>query len=115
MQTNLSLCARCVDRLRQLVGLYQSFWQLNAAYGAVLLIACPAASCNISAHDALDRKHLKLPAHHAVSLKTFLPEKFRHIFYVHGNHVVRHDIFGVIEPELRHLGKNCALLCDLIL
>ena len=36
MQTDLSLCARCVDRLRQLVGLYQSFRQFNTAYGAVL-------------------------------------------------------------------------------
>ena len=47
------------------------------------LIACPAASGNVAADNALDRKHFQLTAHHAVSVKFLLLEKFRHVFYVY--------------------------------
>ena len=100
MQTDLCLGARRVDRLRQLVGLDQTLRQLYTADRAVLLITRPTASCNITAHDTLDRKHFKLPAHHAVSVKSLVPEKFRHILNVHGNHMIWYDIFGKIKPEL---------------
>ena len=103
--TNLSFCGWCVDWFRQFVGLFQSFRQFDAAYSAVFFITFPAASCNVAAHDTFDREHFKLAAHHAVAVKLWLLEKFRHIFYINRNHVVRKNIFCQIKPEFGHLSK----------
>ena len=107
---NLSLGRRCVNRLRQLVRLFQTFRKSNSANCTILLVACPAASSDISTNDALNRDHIQLAAHHAVSVKLILLEKLRHIFYINRNHVVRQDILGHIKPELGHLCKNSAFL-----
>ena len=108
MIADLGFCGRCVNRLRQLIGFLQAFRKLNPTDCAIFLVACPSAACDISTHDTLNRNHLQLSAHHAVTIKFFLLEKFRHIFYINGNHVVRKNIFCHIEPEFRHLCKNCS-------
>ena len=111
---DLSLGRRCVNRLRQLVRLFQTFWKSNSANCTILLVACPAASGDISTNDTLNRNHIQLAAHHAVSVKLILLEKLRHIFYINRNHVVRQDILGHIEPELGHLGEDSALLSHFV-
>ena len=113
--TDLCFCGWCVDWLRQFVRFYQPFRKFDAAYCAVLLIACPAASCNITTDDTLDREHIQLFTHHAVAVKLRLLEKLRHIFYISGNHVVWKDIFCHIKPESGHLSQYSALLCDRII
>ena len=112
---DFSLGGRGVDRLRQLVGLLQAFRQLYAAYGAVLLVACPAGTGDVAADDALDRQHVQLLAQHAVAVKLRLLEVFRHVLDVYRNHVVRDNVLGQIEPELGHLSQNGALLLDGVL
>ena len=77
--SDLCLGARRVNRFRQLVTLIEAFRKLDPAYRAVLLIAGPAAARYISAHNTLDRQHLKLLAEHAVSVVLLLPEKLRHV------------------------------------
>ena len=100
MIAQICLGTRCINRLRKLIRLYQSFWKLNAAYRAVFFVACPAASCDIATNDTLDWEHLKLLAHHAVSVKTLLLEKFRHIPDIYRNHMIRNNILCKIKPEL---------------
>ena len=99
MIADLRLGGRCVDGLRQLVGLFQSFRKADAADRAVLLITCPAASCNISAHDTFNGKHVQLAAHHGFAVELLLLEEFRHIFHIYRNHMVGNDVFRHIEPE----------------
>ena len=103
---DLSLCGRCIDGFRQFIGFFEPFRQADAAYSAVFLIACPAAACNISADNTFDGKHVQLLAHHAVSVKFRFPEKFRHIFYICGNHMIRQDILCHVKPELGHLCEH---------
>ena len=115
MVADLRLGGRCVNRLRQLVRFLQAFRQLNTADGSVLLVAGPAAACDIAADDALDGKHLKLSAHHGFAPELLLLEVLRHILCVNGNHVVRQNILCHIEPEFGHLSQHCALLCHFIM
>ena len=69
-----------VDRLRQLVRLFQAFRQADAADGSVLLVAGPAASCDVTADDTLQRKHLSVSGtSSSVAVEFLLLEKFRHI------------------------------------
>ena len=114
MVADLCLGGRGVDRFRKLVGLFQPFGKTDAAYGAVLLVAGPAASGDVAADDTLDGKHVQLPAHHGLALELLLLEEFRHIGCVHRNHVVRDDILCQVEPELGHLGQYRTLLGHLI-
>ena len=111
---DFGLGGRCVDWLRQLIGFLQSFRQPYPAYRAVLLVACPAAAGDVAPHDALNRQHLKLFAHHAVAVILRLAEKFRHIFHIYGNHMVWQDVLGHVEPEFGHLGKDSSFLCHFI-
>ena len=83
MVADLRLGGGGINRLRQLIRLPQSFRQLDAAHSAVLLIAGPAAAGDISPHYTLHGQHLQFTAHHAVAVKTLLPEKLRHILYIH--------------------------------
>ena len=97
--SDLSLCGRRIDRLRQLVRLLQSLRKADATDLTGLLIACPAAARDVATHNALDRNHVQLPAQHAVPVKFLLLEKFRHILDICRDHVVRKDILREVEPE----------------
>ena len=111
----LCLRARREDRLRQLLGFLEASRQLDAADRAVLLIACPAAARDIAADNALHRQHRELLALHAVAEELRLLEELRHVVIVHRDHVVRNDVLREVEPELRHLRQDFALLRDLVL
>jgi len=74
-----------------------------------------AASCDITADDALNRKHLKLTAHHALSFEFLLLEEFRHVFYIYGNHVIRDNVFRQVKPELGHLCQYLAFVCHFVM
>jgi hypothetical protein len=102
------------DRFRQFLGFLEAGGQLNAAHGAVLLVAFPAAAGNIAPHDAFHGDHGQLLALHALADKLGLPEKFRHLLVVHAEHMVGHNILRQVEPELGHLGQHLALIRDLI-
>ena len=115
MVADLGLGGRGVDRFRQLLGFLQSFRQFDATDGAVLLITCPAASCDVTTDDTFYREHLQLLAHHALSSELLLLEEFRHVLCIHRDHVVRHNVFCVIKPELGHLGQHGAFVRDLVL
>ena len=104
MVANLCLGGGGVDGLGQLIGLLQALGQLDAAHLAGLLVACPAASSDISTNDALNR----------VAGELGLAEELRHILHIHAQHVVGQQIAGVIEPELAHLGEHGALFGDLV-
>ena len=82
MIADFSLGARSEYWLRQLLGLLQSFRQLDSADLAGFLIACPTASGDVSANDALQREHLQLTAHHAAAFELLVPEEFRHIIHI---------------------------------
>ena len=110
MIANLRFRGGGVDRLRQLVRLFQAFRQADAADGSVLLVAGPAASCDVTTDDTLQRKHFQFPAHHAVAVEFLLLEKFRHILDIGGNHMIRKNVLRHIKPEFGHLGKHGALL-----
>ena len=114
MVADLCLGGGGVDGLGQLIGLLQALGQLDAAHLAGLLVACPAATGNVAAHNALDGQHGQLAAHHAVAGELGLAEELRHILHIHAQHVVRQQIAGVIEPELAHLGEHGALFGDLV-
>ena len=79
---DFSLGARSEDRLRQLLGLLQSFRQLESPNLAGFKISCPTASGDVSANDALQREHLQLAAHHAAAFEFLVPEEFRHIIHI---------------------------------
>ena len=111
----LCLRARREDRLRQLLRFLETSWQLDAADRAVLLIACPTAARDIAADNALHRQHRELLALHAVADELRLLEELRHVVIVHRDHVVRNDVLREVEPELRHLRQDFALLRDLVL
>ena len=115
MISNFSLGGRSVDRLRKLVGLFQTFWKSNTTDGSILFIACPAASGDVAADDTLDRQHLKLFTHHGFAFVFGLLEKFRHIFYINRDHMVRKNILGHVEPELGHLGQDSTFFCHFIM
>ena len=83
MISDLSLCAGCVNRLGEFFRFLESFGKSDTAHGTVLLVACPAAACNIASYNALKRHHAKLFAHHTVSRETWLSEKLRHIVYIY--------------------------------
>ena len=113
--TELCLRARREDRLRQFLGFLEALRQFDAADRAVLLIACPAAARDVAADNALHRQHRELLALHAVAEELRLTEEFRHVVVVHRDHVVRNDVLREVEPELRHLRQDLALLRDLVL
>ena len=115
MIADLGLGAGSVDGLRELIAFPEAFGELDAADGAVLFVALPAAAGDVAADDALDGKHVELFAHHAVAVKAVLTEKLGHIGDIRADHVVGQDIPGVIEPESGHLGQDGALLCNLVL
>ena len=113
--TDLSLGRWCVDRLRQLVGFFQTFRKLDAAYSTVLLVACPAASCDVSTYDTLDRQHVQFTAHHGFSFEFLLLEKLRHILGIYRDHVVRKNVLSHVKPEFGHLGQYSTFLCNFII
>ena len=115
MITDLCLGRRCINGFRQLVGFDQAFRKGDAADGTIFLVAGPAGACDITADDALDRKHGQLPAHHGIAVKLRLLKEFRHILYICRDHMVRQDIAGHIKPEPGHLCEHGSLLVDLIL
>ena len=104
----------CENRFRQFFGFFQSFRQLNSADRSVFLIAGPAAACDIPAHNTLQRDHVEFAAKHAVPVKFRFMEKFRHIADIHGNHMVRNQIFGHIKPESGHLRQHPSLVRYLV-
>ena len=110
----VGLGAGGVDGLGQLVRLTQALGQGDAADLAGLLVAGPAAAGDVAADDALDGQHGQLAAEHAVALELGLAEERGHIGGVHRDHVVGQQVFGVIEPELAHLGQDGALFGDLV-
>ena len=114
MVSQLRLGTWRIDRLRQLVAFLQSLRQCNPTDYAVFLIACPAASRNVSADNALNRKHLQFFAEHAVPVKFRFPEKIRHIVHIYADHVIGHNILCIVKPEPGHLGENLPLTCHLI-
>ena len=59
--------------------IYLDVYKRQAAYSAILLVACPAASCDVSTYDTLDRQHVQFTAHHGFSFEFLLLEKLRHI------------------------------------
>ena len=81
----------------------------------VFLVALPAASGDIAADDALQRKHVQLAAHHALAFVLRSLEKFRHIFYVSRDHMVWKNVLCVVKPEFRHLGQNSTFLGNSIM
>ena len=83
MISKISLGRWCINRLRELIRLNKSLRKSDSADCTVLLVACPAASCDISTNYTLDRKHLKLLAEHAVSVEPVLTEELRHILCVY--------------------------------
>ena len=103
MVPDLGLGGRGVDRLWKLVGFLKPFRQRNAAYRAVLLVAGPAASGDVSPDNTFDGEHVELPAHHTVSVKLRLTEKFGHVGHIGGDHVVGQNILSHIKPETGHL------------
>lgn len=94
---------------------FDSVKKLDAIMGSGFLVAFPAASGNVTTYDTLDWQHLKLTAHHTVSIKFLLLEEFRHIFYIYRNHMVRQNIFCHVKPEFGHLSQYSSFLCYLII
>ena len=97
--TDFRFCRWSINRFRQFVGFFQTFRQLDSTYFTGFFIAFPTTSCNVTTYNTFDWKHFQFAAHHAVSIKFFLLEKFRHIFYIYGNHMVWQNIFCQIKPE----------------
>ena len=100
------------DRLWELLAFLQAFRQLDAADFAVLLIAFPARAGDVAADDAFDRDHIELLCLHGAAFKFRSLEEFRHIFGVDGDHMIRHDVFREIEPELGHAVQHAAFFRD---
>ena len=115
MITNLSLGAWCIDRLIQLLALFQAITQLDAAHSAIPLIGSPAAARDIASDNALNRQHRQLLTQHGIAIKLRLTEEFRHIIDIRRNHVVLHDILRIVKPETGHLGQHRSLLGHLVL
>ena len=83
-----------------------NFW--HSFRFAFFFIAFPAAAGDVAAHHALYGQHFQLLGLHASAFKLRGLEKFRHVFCIDGDHMVRHDVFGEIKPELGHLVQNGA-------
>ena len=114
MIAQVCFCGRCVDRFGKLLRFLKSFRKTDSAYDTGLFVGCPAAACDIASDDALKGKHGELFHFHGFSGVFFGAEEFRHICRIHGEHVVRDQIFGVVEPERGHPGENSTFVCDLI-
>ena len=114
MVSQVSLCGWGIDGGGQLLGLLQPGGERDAAHAPCLLVAGPAAACDISAHDALERKHGQLPDHHGISVKSRSAEELRHVRRVCGKHVVRNDVLCVIKPECGHGGQHSAFSPHLV-
>ena len=110
MVTDLSLSGRREDRLRQFLGLLKTFRQGNSTNSTVLFVACPTASGDVTANNALERNHVQLPAHHRLAIELRSLEKLRHFLDISSDHMVRKNIFCEIKPELGHLSQNLALV-----
>ena len=115
MVADFCFCTGRIDGFRQFVTFFKTCREFDSAYGTIFLIALPAAACDISAYDALNRKHGQFAAQHTVAIKPGLTEIFRHIFYVNTEHVIWNDVFGVIEPESGHLGQNSTFFYNFVL
>ncbi len=115
MVTDLRLGGRGVDGFRQLVGLLQALRQFDAADGAVLAVALPAGTGDVTTDDGFDGKHGEFLAEHAVSVELRLTEVLRHVVHIDADHMVRKDVFRQIEPEFGHLGQDGTLLRDFVL
>ena len=115
MISKISLGRWCINRLRELIRLNKSLRKSDSADCTVLLIACPAASGDISADDTLNWKHLKLLAHHTFAFELLLLEEFRHVLGIDGNHMVRYNILCIVKPEFGHLGQYSAFVGNFVL
>lgn len=103
---------RRVDGLRKPLGLLKSSRQLDAADGAILLVALPARAGDIAANDALNGKHLQLLHQHTPFREVVLVEVRRHGRVLDGDHVVGDDVLGEVEPEGRHQVQDHPLARD---
>ena len=111
---DLSLGGRSVDRFGKFLRFLKSFRKPDPAYSSGLLVGSPAAAGDITTDDAFERKHGELLHLHGLAGELLRAEVFGHIRRVHGDHVVRDQILGEIEPECGHPGEDGTLVGDLI-
>src|SRR3984957_14191930 len=98
------------NRLWQLVGFAQSGWQGDPADRASLLIVLPPRTRNISAHNALDRNRLRFLNEHPPADKGSLIWRQLTFKILSADHVVRHHVRKLVEPEKRELRQHSALV-----
>ena len=102
----LRLGGRGEDGLGQAGSLGESLWQLNAAYAAGCLVLLESRTGEITAGDALERKHVELLHDHCAA-KDFLGDAL----VIERSGQVVGEVDGV-EEELRRRREHAALVGD---
>ena len=107
------LRGRREQRLRQLLRQAQAGRQRDAADPAVALIVLPARADQVAAHHRLERQRLQAPHDDRASLEHLaLVRVERQRVERPVGELVRHDVAGAREPEVRDLGQHPALVRD---
>ena len=89
--------------------------QRNATDFAALLVAFPAGTCQITAHNAFHGKHFQLADDHrtAFQIRRVFAQDFRIFRHIRRNEMVR-QAFENLEPVQRDLRQHCAFAGDAV-
>jgi hypothetical protein len=98
------------DRLGQAIRLTQSGGQGNAAHRTGLLVVLPSGADQVTAHHSFDGQCTQAPDDHAAFLERCAFGRIGHGARqrIIGE-MVRHDVPGACEPEIRDLREHAAL------
>ncbi len=100
-------------RVRQPVGHAQPGRQGDAAHLAGALVVFPARSDQVATDDGLDRQRLQSPHDHAAVGDGRALRRVGHYALERvGREMVRHDVAGAREPEVRNAGEHAAFSRD---
>ena len=111
MQAHIGLGRRRVDRFGQDLSIDQAFRQADPADAAGFPVIVPAAADQIAAHDGFERQGFEPARHHRAA------DHWRALIRIGDGLLqsgvrlmVRDDVAGAVEPEIRHIGQHPALV-----
>jgi hypothetical protein len=87
----------------------------SAADAASALVIFPATADQVATGDRLDRHRLELLRHHrALRVQRRIDVGRQHVGDIDPGQVVRHQVCGLVEPEIADLAQHLALARDRI-
>src|SRR5207253_8958165 len=107
----LGLRGRREDRLGELLRLDERLWKLLARDRAERFVFGPGGTGDVAAGDALDVDALAvLHEHRPPGERTRIAKRLWKAAEVGRDEVIRHDLLGLAEPEVRELRQDAALV-----